>query len=108
MNKAILVLGAVLIVAGIAYAFVDSYDVVVDEGWGHWEPDPLHPNNVPPAHIWVQDSPAIYETRYPNTTVGAIVALIGLVTAAISYALEDFDYSVEPEVERENASFKDD
>jgi len=108
MNKAILVLGVVLIVAGIAYALVDSYEVMVDEGYGHWEPDPPNQTILPFTHTWVQVRPAIYETRYPNLTVGAIVALIGLVTAAISYALEDFDYSVKPEVERENASFKDD
>jgi len=100
MNKAILVLGAVLMIAGIAYALVNSYDVMVQEALGHWEPDPLHPNNVPPAHIWVETYPAIYEARYPNMTAGAIVALIGLVSIVISYALEDFDYNgVETEVE---------
>jgi hypothetical protein len=83
LRKEVIVLGAILLIAGIAYAFVDSYEVMVDEGWGHWEPDPLYPNNVPPAHIWVQDDPAIYETRYPNMTVGAIVALIGIVASII-------------------------
>jgi len=97
MNRAILVLGAVLIVAGIAYVLVDSYDVVVQEAYWRWEQKPGMPVNLysEEDNIWVLVRPAIYETRYPNLTVGAIVALIGLVTAAISYALEDFDYNVD-------------